>query len=99
MRPYVSRRFDPSFSARTRSVCRDFGVHCAADGELVREEIAMIEAMMGRAMIHPELGSPYVEDLNNPSHLSNFVDLDSTLLNSSSGTPLVAAVDGDYDRH
>ena len=26
----------------------------AADGELVREEIAMIEAMMGRAMLHPE---------------------------------------------
>ena len=25
----------------------------AADGALVREEIAMIEAMMGRAMIHP----------------------------------------------
>ena len=26
----------------------------AADGELVREEIAVIEAMMGRVMIHPE---------------------------------------------
>ena len=26
----------------------------AADGELVREEIAIIEAMMGRAMLHPE---------------------------------------------
>jgi hypothetical protein len=30
-------------------------VHIAAsDGELVREEIAVIEALMGRAMIHPE---------------------------------------------
>jgi len=27
----------------------------AADGELVREEIAVIEAMMGRCMIHPEV--------------------------------------------
>ena len=26
----------------------------AADGELVREEIAVIEALMGRCMIHPE---------------------------------------------
>ena len=72
----------------------------AADGALVREEIAMIEAMMGRAMIHPESRIKVRGGFEQPIPLEqSLADLDPAfaqiILRDAS---LVAAVDGDYDR-
>ena len=72
----------------------------AADGELVREEIAVIEAMMGRAMIHPESRVTVRSGFEQPIPLEqSLADLDvffaQLILRDAA---LVAAVDGDYDR-
>jgi len=72
----------------------------AADGELVREEIAIIESMMGRAMIHPESRIKIRAGFEQP------IPLEQSLANLESAfvqfilrdAALVAAVDGDYDR-
>ena len=72
----------------------------AADGELVREEIAMIEAMMGRAMIHTESRITVRGGFEQPIPLEqSLADLDSTFAQLIlRDAALVAAVDGDYDR-
>ena len=70
------------------------------DGELVQEELAIIESMMGISMLHPEMR---VDIRNMLTHPSNFDEVVSSL--SSEGLKialrdgaLVAAVDGNYDR-
>lgn len=72
----------------------------AADGELVREEIATIEAMMGRAMLHPESRITVRAGFEQPIPLEqSLADLDETLAQIIlRDAALVAAVDGDYDR-
>ena len=72
----------------------------AADGALVREEIAMIEAMMGRAMIHPESRLTIRSGFEQPIPLEQSLsDLDPALAKITlRDAALVAAVDGDYDR-
>jgi tellurite resistance protein len=72
----------------------------AADGELVREEIATIEAMMGRAMLHPESRITVRAGFEQPIPLEqSLTDLDPTLAKIIlRDAALVAAVDGDYDR-
>ena len=72
----------------------------AADGALVREEIAMIEAMMGRAMIHPESRTTVRGGFEQPIPLEqSLADLDSVFAQLIlRDAALVAAVDGDYDR-
>ena len=72
----------------------------AADGELVREEIATIEAMMGRAMLHPESRITVRAGFEQPIPLEqSLTDLDPTLAQIVlRDAALVAAVDGDYDR-
>lgn len=72
----------------------------AADGELVREEIATIEAMMGRAMIHPESRITVRAGFEQPIPLEqSLTDLDPALAQIVlRDAALVAAVDGDYDR-
>ena len=72
----------------------------AADGELVREEIATIEAMMGRAMLHPESRITVRAGFEQPIPLEqSLTDLDSALAQIVlRDAALVAAVDGDYDR-
>ena len=72
----------------------------AADGELVREEIATIEAMMGRAMLHPESRITVRAGFEQPIPLEqSLTDLDPTLSQIIlRDAALVAAVDGDYDR-
>lgn len=72
----------------------------AADGELVREEIATIEAMMGRAMLHPESRITVRAGFEQPIPLEqSLTDLDPTLAQIIlRDAALVAAVDGDYDR-
>ena len=72
----------------------------AADGELVREEIAVIEAMMGRAMIHPESRVTVRSGFEQPIPLEqSLADLDTSFAHLIlRDAALVAAVDGDYDR-
>ena len=72
----------------------------AADGALVREEIAMIEAMMGKAMMHPESRITVRAGFEQPIPLEqSLADLEpefaQVMLRDAA---LVAAVDGDYDR-
>ena len=72
----------------------------AADGALVREEIAMIESMMGKAMMHPESRITVRAGFEQPIPLEqSLADLDpefaQVMLRDAA---LVAAVDGDYDR-
>jgi tellurite resistance protein len=72
----------------------------AADGALVREEIAMIEAMMGRAMIHPESRLTIRMGFEQPIPIEQaLTDIDPSLAKITlRDAALVAAVDGDYDR-
>ena len=72
----------------------------AADGELVSEEIATIEAMMGRAMLHPESRITVRAGFEQPIPLEqSLADLDPVLAQIIlRDAALVAAVDGDYDR-
>ena len=72
----------------------------AADGALVREEIAMIEAMVGRAMIHPESRLTIRAGFEQPIPLSNHSPTSIPALAKITlrDAALVAAVDGDYDR-
>ena len=72
----------------------------AADGELVREEIAMIEAMMGRAMLHPESRITVRAGFEQPIPLEqSLADLEPSLARIIlRDAALVAAVDGAYDR-
>lgn len=71
----------------------------AADGALVREEIAAIESMMGRAMIHPESRITVRAGFDNPIPLEqSLADLDPVLVRYIlRDAALVAAVDGAYD--
>ena len=72
----------------------------AADGALLREEIAMIEAMMGKAMMHPESRITVRAGFEQPIPLEqSIVDVEpefaQVMLRDAA---LVAAVDGAYDR-
>ena len=76
-------------------------VHLAAsDGELVREEIAVIEALMGRAMIHPESRVTVRAGFEQPIPLEqSLADLEPGFVRFIlRDAALVAAVDGAYDR-
>ncbi|RJU91507.1 MAG: TerB family tellurite resistance protein [Candidatus Poseidoniales archaeon] len=73
----------------------------AADGELVREEIGIIESMMGRAMIHPEARVNLRHGFESP------IPLEQSLANIGKkfgrlvlrDAALVAAIDGAYDKN
>ena len=72
----------------------------AADGALVREEIAMIEAMMGKAMMHPESRITVRTGFEQPIPLDQSIadinpEFAQVMLRDAA---LVAAVDGAYDR-
>lgn len=71
----------------------------AADGELVREEIAVIEAMMGRVMIHPESRVKIRSGFEQPIPLEqSLADLEPSFVRFIlRDAALVAAVDGAYD--
>lgn len=73
----------------------------AADGELVREEVAVIEALMGRAMIHPESRTTIRGGFEQPVPLEqSLADLDAAFVRLIlRDAALVAAVDGAYDRN
>ena len=72
----------------------------AADGELVREEIQVLEGFMGRAMVHPEARTSIRKGLYDTNRLSNLLknaELE-TLRYALRDGALLAAADGEYDR-
>ena len=70
----------------------------AADGDLVREESAAIEAAMGRAMIRPKQREKLRPKLIEPPELEKLLDeLSADAIRVSLRDSLIiAAVDGDY---
>ena len=72
----------------------------AADGELVREEIQLLEGFMGRAMVHPEARTSIRKGLFDTNRLSNLLKNaeQETLRYVLRDGVLLAAADGDYDR-
>ena len=72
----------------------------AADGELVREEIQVLEGLMGRAMVHPEARTSIRKGLHDPhrlSHLLKNAEVQTLRFVLRDGA-LLAAADGDYDK-
>ena len=71
----------------------------SADGALVKEELAIIEALMGRCMMHPEMRVNIRNMLENPPALDLVVSrLNPVVLKVAlRDAMLVAAVDGEYD--
>jgi uncharacterized membrane protein YebE (DUF533 family) len=70
----------------------------AADGDLVREESAAIEAAMGRAMIRPnrrELMRPWLVEPPNLDDLLENISEDALRVTLRDSL-IIAAVDGDY---
>lgn len=71
---------------------------CASDGDLVREEMAALEAKMGQAMMHPENRREIRQMLKRPPILEEVVaemDEDSLRL-AIRDAVLIAAADGEY---
>lgn len=70
----------------------------AADGTLCREELATIEALMGRSMIHPEVRIDIRNLLDDPPQLANVIaKMDTKILKLAlRDAALLAAVDGEY---
>ncbi len=69
-----------------------------ADGALVREEMAALEAFMGRAMLRPEEREVVRSALRNPPDFEDVVDgiSDHTLRLALRDSVLLAAADGEY---
>ena len=69
-----------------------------ADGALVREEMAALEAFMGRAMLRPEEREVVRRALRNPPDFEDVVDgiSDHTLRLALRDSVLLAAADGEY---
>ena len=72
----------------------------AADGELVREEIQVLEGLMGRAMVHPEARTSIRKGLHGTHRLTNLLKNAEvqTLRFVLRDGALLAAADGDYDK-
>ena len=71
----------------------------SVDGMLVKEELAIIEALMGRCMMHPEMRVDVRNLLENPPALELVLSkLKPIVLKIAlRDAILVAAVDGEYD--
>ena len=71
----------------------------SVDGMLVKEELAIIEALMGRCMMHPEMRVDVRNLLENPPVLALVLSkLKPIVLKIAvRDAILVAAVDGEYD--
>ena len=69
-----------------------------ADGALVREEMAALEAFMGRAMLRPDEREVVRRALRNPPDFEDVVDgiSDHTLRLALRDSVLLAAADGEY---
>jgi|TARA_B110000902_G_C13834454_1_gene408911 uncharacterized tellurite resistance protein B-like protein len=71
----------------------------SADGALVKEELAIIEALMGRCMMHPEMRVDLRNMLETPPKLNLVMERLSPIVLKIAlrDAILVAAVDGEYD--
>jgi len=72
----------------------------AADGTLVREEMAAIEAAMGAMLLHPESRAEVRQLLTEPPELESILEgmeIAAIRLALRDGA-IVASVDGDYDK-
>ena len=72
----------------------------AIDGELVQEELIIIEALMGSSMLHPEMRVDIRNMLNHPPSFDKTVtSLSKTGLKLAlRDGAIVAAIDGNYDK-
>lgn len=71
---------------------------CAADGELVREEMAALEGKMGQALLHPEVRREVRQMLRQPPDFDRLVEAmdEKTLKLALRDAVLIAASDGEY---
>ena len=72
----------------------------SVDGELVQEELVMIESLMGKSMLHPEMRVDVRNTLNHPLEMEKCMEI---LSNSGQkmalrDAVLVSACDGEYDK-
>ncbi len=81
-----------------RSVLAVLTLVCAADGELVREEMAALESKMGQALLHPEVRREVRQMLRQPPDIEMLIhDMDETSLRLAvRDAILIAAADGEY---
>jgi len=70
------------------------------DGELVQEELMMIESLMGSCMLHPEMRVDIRNMLNNPPEFDKTVSVlsETGLKLALRDGALLSAVDGVYDK-
>jgi|TARA_B100000767_G_scaffold192948_1_gene180092 uncharacterized tellurite resistance protein B-like protein len=71
----------------------------SADGALVKEELAIIEALMGRAMMHPEMRVDLRNMLEKTPKINLVMERLTPIVLKAAvrDAILVAAVDGEYD--
>ncbi len=70
------------------------------DGELVQEELIMIESIMGKSMLHPEMRVDVRNTLNHPLEVEKCMDILSNAGQKLAlrDAVLVSACDGEYDK-
>ena len=72
----------------------------SVDGELVQEELVMIESLMGKSMLHPEMRVDVRNTLNHPLEIEKCMEIlsDSGRKMALRDAVLVSACDGGYDK-
>ena len=72
----------------------------SVDGELVKEELVMIESIMGKSMLHPEMRVDVRNTLNHPVEVEKCMEILSETGQKLAlrDAVLVSACDGDYDK-
>ena len=72
----------------------------SVDGELVQEELIMIESIMGKSMLHPEMRVDVRNTLNHPLEVEKCMDILSNAGQKLAlrDAVLVSACDGEYDK-
>ena len=70
------------------------------DGELVQEELIMIESIMGKSMLHPEMRVDVRNTLTHPMEIEKCMEILSEVGQQLAlrDAVLVSACDGDYDK-
>ena len=70
------------------------------DGELVQEGLIMIEAIMGKSMLHPEMRVDVRNTLTHPIEIEKCMEILSEVGQQLAlrDAVLVSACDGDYDK-
>jgi len=72
----------------------------SVDGELVQEELVMIESIMGKSMLHPEMRVDVRNTLNHPIEIEKCMEILSKSGQKMAlrDAVLVSACDGEYDK-